>query len=59
LSSHIGEAIRYQNKKVIEDLGCCLVRAPFLLQKLVYLDGHKAVLNRSRMNPSLETSRSF
>ena len=30
-----------------------LVRAPLSLQKLVYLDGQKAVLYRSRMNPSL------
>jgi len=29
------------------------VRAPLSLQKLVYLDGHRAVLYRSRMNPSL------
>ena len=29
------------------------MRAPFSLQKLVYLDGHKAVLYRSRLNPSL------
>jgi Putative transposase len=27
--------------------------APLSLKKLVYLDGHKAVLYRSRMNPSL------
>jgi hypothetical protein len=52
-SSHIGEAIPFENKKAIEDLACYLVRAPFSLQKLVYLDGHKAVLYRSRMNPSL------
>jgi Putative transposase len=29
------------------------VRAPLSLKKLVYVDGHKAVLYRSRMNPSL------
>ena len=29
------------------------MRAPLSLQKLVYLDGQKAVLYRSRMNPSL------
>jgi hypothetical protein len=34
-------------------LACYLVRAPFSLHKLVYLDGHKAVLYRARMNPSL------
>ena len=30
-----------------------MVRAPLSLKKLVYLDGQKAVLYRSRMNPSL------
>jgi hypothetical protein len=52
-SSHVAEAIPFENKKAIEDLACYLVRAPFSLQKLVYLDGHKAVLYRSRLNPSL------
>ena len=52
-SSHIAEAIPFANKKAIEDLACYLVRAPLSLQKLVYLDGQKAVLYRSRMNPSL------
>ena len=52
-SSHIGEAIPFENKKAIEDLACYLVRAPLSLQKLVYLDGQQAVLYRSRMNPSL------
>jgi hypothetical protein len=56
-SSHIAEAIPSENKKGIEDLACYLVRAPFSLQKLVYLDGGKAVLYRARMNPSL--ARSF
>jgi len=52
-SSHIADAIPFENKKAIEDLACYLVRAPLSLQKLVYLDGQKAVLYRSRMNPSL------
>ena len=52
-SSHIAQAIPFENKKAIEDLACYLVRAPLSLQKLVYLDGKKAVLYRSRMNPSL------
>ena len=52
-SSHIAEAIPFENKKAIEDLACYLVRAPFSLQKLVYLDGQQAVLYRSRLNPSL------
>ena len=49
-SSHIGEAIPLENRKTIEDLACYLVREPFSLRKLVY---HKAVLYRSRLNPSL------
>ncbi len=52
-SSHIGEAIPFENKKALEDLACGLVRAPFSLLKLVYLDGHKVVLYRSRLIPSL------
>jgi hypothetical protein len=57
-SSHIGEAIRFENKKAIEDLAYYLVRAPLSLQKLVYLDGQQAVRYRSRMNPSLGRSAS-
>ena len=34
-------------------MGCYIVRNPLSLEKLVYLDGQKAVLYRSRMNPSL------
>ena len=52
-SSHIGEPIPLENRRAIEDLACYLVRAPFSLQKLVYLDGQTAVLYRLHMNPSL------
>ena len=52
-SAHVGDAIPFENKKAIEDLACYLVRAPLSLPKLVYLDSQKAVLYRSRMNPSL------
>jgi hypothetical protein len=52
-SSHVADAIPFENKKATEDLACYLVRAPLSLQKLVYLDGQQAVLYRSRMNPSL------
>ncbi len=41
-SSHVAEAIPFENEKAIEDLACYLVRAPFSLQKLVYLDGQQA-----------------
>jgi putative transposase len=53
-SAHVGEAIASEDKKAIEDVACYLVRAPLSLKKLVYLDSQKAVLYRSRMNPSLD-----
>jgi hypothetical protein len=52
-SAHVGEAIPFEEKKAIEDVACYLVRAPLSLKKLVYLDGQKAVLYRSKMNPFL------
>ena len=52
-SAHVGDLIPFEDKKAIQDVASYLVRAPFSLQKLVYLDGHKAVLYRSRLNPSL------
>jgi hypothetical protein len=52
-SAHVGEAIPFEDNKAIEDVACYMVRAPLSLKKLVYLDGQKAVLYRSRMNPSL------
>ncbi len=45
-SSHVGEAIPFEDNKALEDLACYLVRAPLSLQKLVYLDGQQAVLYR-------------
>jgi Transposase zinc-binding domain/Putative transposase len=52
-SAHVGEPISPQDKHRLEDTAAYLVRNPLSLKKLVYLDGHKAVLYRSRMNPSL------
>jgi hypothetical protein len=52
-SAHVGQAIPFEDKKAIEDVACYMVRAPLSLKKLVYLDGQKAVLYRSRMNPFL------
>jgi len=52
-SAHVGDAIPFEDKRAIEDVACNLVRSPLSLKKLVYLDGQKAVLYRSRMNPSL------
>jgi hypothetical protein len=46
-------ATRRRLGKAIEDVAYYLVRSPLSLKKLVYLDGQKAVLYRSRMNPSL------
>jgi hypothetical protein len=52
-SAHVGDAIPFEDKKAVEDVACYLVRAPLSLKKLVYLDGQKAVLYRSKMNPFL------
>ena len=52
-SAHIGETIPFEDKKAVEDVACYVVRSALSLKKLVYLDGQKAVLYRSRMNPSL------
>jgi hypothetical protein len=49
----VGEAISPLDKQRLEDTAAYLVRNPLSLEKLVYLDGHRAVLYRSRMNPSL------
>jgi Transposase zinc-binding domain/Putative transposase len=47
-SAHVAEAIPFEDKKAIEDVACYLVKSPLSLKKLVYLDGEKAVLYRSR-----------
>jgi hypothetical protein len=52
-SAHVGEAIPFEDKKAIEDVACYVVRNPLSLKKLVYLDGEKAVLYRSKMDPRL------
>jgi len=52
-SAHVGETIAPTDKLRLEDTAAYLVRTPLSLKKLVYLDGQKAVLYRSRMNPSL------
>ncbi len=50
-SAHIGDAIPFEDKRAIEDLACYLVRAPLSLQKLVYLDGQKAVVYHLDTSP--------
>jgi len=45
-STHIGDAIPFEDKKAIENVACYFVRSPSSLKKLVYLDGQKAVLYR-------------
>jgi Transposase zinc-binding domain/Putative transposase len=52
-SAHVGDPISPDQKLRLEDTAAYLVRNPLSLRKLVYLDGEWAVLNRSRMNPSL------
>jgi Transposase zinc-binding domain/Putative transposase len=52
-SAHVGDRVAAEDKKRLEDTAAYLVRHPLSLKKLVYLDGHKAVLYRSRMNPAL------
>lgn len=49
----VGEAIPFGDKKALEDVACYMVRNPLSLRKRVYLDGQKAVLYRSKMNPFL------
>jgi hypothetical protein len=52
-SAHVGETIASTDKLRLEDTAAYLVRNPPPLKKLVYLDGERAVIYRSRMNPSL------
>jgi len=52
-SAHVGEPITAQDKQRLEDTAAYLVRDPPSVKKLVYLDGERAVIYRSRMNPSL------
>jgi hypothetical protein len=52
-SAHMGEAMAFEDRKVIDDVACYLVRNALPLKRLVYLDGQQAVLYRSRMNPTL------
>jgi hypothetical protein len=52
-SAHVGESIAPTDKLRLEDTAAYLVRNPLSLKKLVYLDGERAVIYRSRMNPSL------
>jgi hypothetical protein len=51
--AHIGEPIPPEDNKAIEDVASHLVKAPLSLKKLIYLDGQKAVVYRSKMNPTL------
>ncbi len=52
-SAHVGEPITPEEQQRLEDTAAYLVRNPLSLKKLVYLDGKKAVVYRSRMNPFL------
>ena len=53
-SAFVGRPIAPEDKAALEDIAAYLVKPPVSLEKLVYLDGEKAVLYRSkRMNPGL------
>ena len=52
-SAHVGEPIAAEEKQRLEDTAAYLVRNPLSLKKLVYVDGEKAVVYRSRMDPFL------
>jgi hypothetical protein len=53
-SAFVGRPIAPEDKAAIEDIAAYLVKPPVSLEKLVYLDGEKAVLYRSkRMNSGL------
>ncbi len=49
----MGEPITASDGQRLEDTAAYLVRNSLSLKKLVYLDGQRAVLYHSRMNPAL------
>jgi hypothetical protein len=49
----VGEPVEPGSKQSLEDAAAYLVRSPLSLRKLVYLDGERTVVYRSRMSPSL------
>jgi hypothetical protein len=53
-SAHVGEPIPPNDTRAIEDMAGYVVRNPVSLRRLVYIDGHNAVVYRGlRTNPSL------
>ena len=52
-SAFVGEPFSPEDSHAIEDVASYLVRNPLSLKKLVYIDGQKAVLYHSKMNPGL------
>ena len=52
-SAHVGDRIAAEDTRRLEDTAGYLVRNPLSLKKLVYLDGQRAVLYRSKLNPFL------
>jgi len=50
-SAHVGDRVAAEDKRRLEDTAAYLVRNPLSLKKLVYLDGQRAVLYRSRNEP--------
>jgi hypothetical protein len=49
----LGDRIAAEDNQRLEDTAAYLVRNPLSLKKLVYLDGQKAVLYCSKLNPFL------
>ena len=53
-SVHVGEPIPPNDTRAIEDMASYVVRNPVSLKRLVYIDGHNAVVYRAlKPNPSL------
>jgi hypothetical protein len=53
-SAHAGEPIPPNDARAIEDMASYVVRNPVSLRRLVYIDGHKAVIYRAlKPNPRL------
>jgi hypothetical protein len=53
-SAHVGEPISPDDPKAIEDMAGYVTRAPLSLQRLVYIDGQRAVIYKAlKPNPTL------
>ena len=57
-STHVGEPIPPQDTRAIEDMASYVVRNPVSLKRLVYIDGHQAVIYRA-LRPNLRLGANF